>query len=639
MDGKIVIGTEVETDDLGKSIRKIENEINKLDRNTASTNEKAQREVEKLEEKYEDLQRQMDGLNLDSYYKEVERINEMYSKMPGLEDKKEEKLEQLDEVYSKQIEKANKLGFQLESIEGKIKNTQESAKRTTEEYAKQKTELEGQLKVSQSELKERERIERNQANITKVLKTTGGQLKDITRKIGRWAISILGVYSAYSLISNAMSTLSQYNEDLSNKLYSIRLMIAGTLEPIVTKIVDIIYRLLSYLNMITKAWFNIDMFAKGQSLSLKDSNKQAKNLQKTLAGFDEINKVSDSSSSGTDVGGGGNQFVPPEDVPVPEWMQWIIDHKDLIIATLLGIAGGIIAIKLGCDLLMGLGIGLIIAGIVLLIQDIIDFIKDPSWDKFADILIDLAIILAGVAIAMLAVNAANPVAWIILAIAAVVALVAVIIKNWDKIKAVLGKVWDWINEKIVKPIVNGFNNLKDKVVNAFTTVKDKVSDIFTKIKNKISDIISGIVEKFKAIGSKVGDAIGSAFKTAINGVLQMVENILNTPIKAINKLLDVINKVPGVSLGKLTTLKLPRLKTGGIINQPGRGVPVGGAIGGEAGREGVIPLTDSQAMEELGRSIGKYININLTNVTKLDNRQIAREQKIINAQSDFAFNR
>ena len=65
----------------------------------------------------------------------------------------------------------------------------------------------------------------------------------------------------------------------------------------------------------------------------------------------------------------------------------------------------------------------------------------------------------------------------------------------------------------------------------------------------------------------------------------------------------------------------------------------GGAIGGEVNKEGVIPLTDSQAMEELGQTIGKYININLTNITQLNNRQIAREQKKINAQNDFAMNR
>lgn len=136
----------------------------------------------------------------------------------------------------------------------------------------------------------------------------------------------------------------------------------------------------------------------------------------------------------------------------------------------------------------------------------------------------------------------------------------------------------------------------------------------------------------------MANVIGGAFKTVINGVLKAIENILNFPIKSINKLIDVINAVPGINISTLPTFKLPRLAKGGIINQPGRGIPVGSAIGGERGQEGVIPLTDSQQMQLLGEAIGKYINLNATIPIYMGNRQIAREIKKINAQNDFAFN-
>ena len=85
---------------------------------------------------------------------------------------------------------------------------------------------------------------------------------------------------------------------------------------------------------------------------------------------------------------------------------------------------------------------------------------------------------------------------------------------------------------------------------------------------------------------------------------------------------------------------MPRLASGGVINQPGRGVPLtNGVIGGERGQEGVIPLTDSQQMELLGEAIGKYININLTNITELDGRQIARKVDKIQQNNNFVLNR
>lgn len=83
---------------------------------------------------------------------------------------------------------------------------------------------------------------------------------------------------------------------------------------------------------------------------------------------------------------------------------------------------------------------------------------------------------------------------------------------------------------------------------------------------------------------------------------------------------------------------IPKLARGGIINQPGRGVPIS-AFGGESGAEGVIPLTNTQQMELLGSTIGKYININLTNITELDGRQIARKVEQINNNNNFVLNR
>lgn len=71
---------------------------------------------------------------------------------------------------------------------------------------------------------------------------------------------------------------------------------------------------------------------------------------------------------------------------------------------------------------------------------------------------------------------------------------------------------------------------------------------------------------------------------------------------------------------------------------PGRGIPVGGAIAGEAGREGVIPLTDSQAMQELGENIGRYITINANITNTMNGRVISRQLQQIQANQDFAYN-
>ena len=73
---------------------------------------------------------------------------------------------------------------------------------------------------------------------------------------------------------------------------------------------------------------------------------------------------------------------------------------------------------------------------------------------------------------------------------------------------------------------------------------------------------------------------------------------------------------------------------------PNKGTLVGGgsAIAGEAGKEGIIPLDDSQAMAQLGAEIGKNVVVNITNITEMNGRVIGRELKQVQSEQDFAYN-
>ena len=137
----------------------------------------------------------------------------------------------------------------------------------------------------------------------------------------------------------------------------------------------------------------------------------------------------------------------------------------------------------------------------------------------------------------------------------------------------------------------------------------------------------------KSLGAKFSDAISSSFKGALNWIIDK----LNWFVKQMNK----INiKLPGgESLFKVNIKPIPKLAKGTILNNPGRGVPVGNAIAGEAGREAYLPLSDSQLLEELGSTIGRYITINLTNETKLDGRTIARKVSQLSNNDNFLRNR
>lgn len=124
----------------------------------------------------------------------------------------------------------------------------------------------------------------------------------------------------------------------------------------------------------------------------------------------------------------------------------------------------------------------------------------------------------------------------------------------------------------------------DKFAQGFWQAIENIKNWFASIPAFFAGIIGKISDKVRAFGAKVGDIVGGAFKAVVNGVLGFIEGFINTPIRAINGLIDTINNVPGIDLGRLDEFHLPRLAKGGLAT--------GSTLAniGEAGAEAVIPL-------------------------------------------------
>lgn len=515
----------------------------------------------------------------------------------------EKSTQSLVNQYNRQVDSIKSQEFAIQKVKDQIETLQmyKDTNLIKESEAQRLNELIDKLPILESKLSQtKEEATQTGEKIQEALDKRhtiefGNGIEDIGKKIDKFKnrmTRMLGTVMIFSLvrkgltsIRNSFVSLLKENDGFNNSLNQIKANLMTAFAPIYNACLPAINSLMSALSKLTGtiAVFISGLFGK----SLKDSQKEAKKLSKSLdkvsssgedasgslASFDKLEVINDSSSSG---GGGSSGSGANYDGEI-QYSQKLLDilnnikrfieeNPELVSGAIAGITGALIALRVfGLNPIMSLGIGLIITGIVMLIQDVIKFIKDPSWDNFANILRDLAIILAGVAIAMLAVNAANPVAWILLAIAAIVALVAIIIKNWDKIKEVLGKVGNWIYQNIIKPIGDFFKGLWDGIVNGFNAAINWIKTAFNNVVNFFKNLISTIVGLFTKIGTTVGNVIGGAFKGIINGVLSAIENILNFPIKSINKLIGVINAIPGINLGKLSTFNLPRLASGTVI--------------------------------------------------------------------------
>jgi len=661
MDGWVTIGTNLDTKNLEKELRHAQNELKKFDKEAEKlTKQKAKIELDLSE--YE-RQKQLIEETTNDMLKYAQTTQEVNNVLNG----ENTQIENLNQKYATQFN-------QLNEINGKIKENEYNQQMVNSRV--------GELNSKLGRVKGFDTIKNSIDNV-------GHAVQKVTRKIGTWALAIFGIRGAYMAVRNAINVIANDNAQLKADIDYIKSAMAYALEPVVLAIVNLAKQLMFYVGYIVKALTGKNIFAnanKGLNKATGSAKALNKELSKTVASFDEMNTLQDTSNASSGGGGAGTStpsfnFGDIDKMEIP-WIDKLLEHKDEILGLLGGIAGALTAIKLGFKGIEALGIGAIIGGIVYAIEELIAYLKDPTWENFGGIIAGIGIAILGLSVFIGGVPLAIT--------GAVVLIFGIIAKYWDKIKAKLDEAYqwlisktDWVKEhfgivgeilytnflvivknvikfwdtiftsvkgildgiiKFVKGVFTGnwkmaWEGLKDIIVNVLNLMFAKTKLIFSNIIGVIKNTFSKVLDFGRSIGSKFGEVVGGAFKVVFNGIIAYIEKFLNTPIKAINGLIKVINKVPGVSLDKLPTFNLPRLAKGGILNMPGKGVNVGGAIAGEAGKEFYMPLQDEQMLNMVGQAIGKYITVNLTNVTELDGRTIARKVSEVNNNTDFLMNR
>lgn len=159
---------------------------------------------------------------------------------------------------------------------------------------------------------------------------------------------------------------------------------------------------------------------------------------------------------------------------------------------------------------------------------------------------------------------------------------------WENIKTVWSAAGDFFTG-VWTTIKSKFSSVGTWFKTTFTTAWTNIKNVFSTVGEFFGGIWDTIKSKFTSIGTKVGQAIGGAFKAAINSVLETVENTINAVPDAINGAIDILNKIPAVDIDHLGYVTLPRLAKGGIVNKSML------ANIGEAGEEAVIPLEHNKA--------------------------------------------
>lgn len=196
--------------------------------------------------------------------------------------------------------------------------------------------------------------------------------------------------------------------------------------------------------------------------------------------------------------------------------------------------------------------------------------------------------------------------------AAVIALTALIITNSKTVGKIFGQVWQGMVNYAVRSvgmIIKAVSTVLKPLIAPFSAAFGNIKTLFSGMAPWFSGLWSRVTGIFKAAGNAIGNAVGGAFKAAINGAITMVQNALNAPINAINGAIGQINKLPGVDIGKIPTLNLPKLAKGGIVSSATIAM-----IGEGSEPEAVIPLSKLDKMLD-GDGGGAKTEYNIQSIT------------------------
>jgi len=659
-DGYVVIGTKLDSKELKQDLANQKKELQKYTK-----------EAERLTKQKTKLE-----LDLSDYYEQKRLIEEHTNEILQNSQTQQEVnnqieiekrlLDELNEKYSKKLETLNK-------INQKIEDNRIEQKKLNQEINNTETSLK---KVQ------------NYSDIKGSIDDTNKSIGSIVKKVGKWALAVFSLRTAYSAVRNAVSTISQYDEQISADINYITYALSMTLKPLVEWIVNASKKLMYYIGYIANQWFGIDIWANSSAESMNATNKSAKELKKTLLGFDEINQLSDNSNDSSGIKTPSFDLSNGlADKDVPKWLKWIGEHKEEILAVVAGLTTFFVSKKIvdGITLLMGsasagtglLGlsttlaqlalIGVIAIEIVVLYEQVVkakEAIDD--YNETQNELKDSAGKLTGRMDEVIqkfnetggAVNKTDEeVRDYVDTLFSNIESNNNLIESMEETKNLLGELTgandiateaqDVYRESIVKQIdelENLYNQgkLTDEEAQRFV---DTIEEQITALENSYDPLRKNTEEY--ANNKKIAEELRKKLED-LSGTYDVDVKMNVDTSKGKSKLSNffstlgenIVNFIlPGNLSYKSIMSKIKFLASGGIIDVPGRGVPLASnVIGGEAGAEGVLPLTNADTMSKLGREIGKWITLNINLTSEIDGRILNKRLETIRNNDEFSRN-
>lgn len=590
-DGEIIINTELDNKEAQKELDRLIKKIQKSQQALAEKKDNqsgiaaelksATDEAIKTEDTVARLMEELNGLKDITNGRAVASPGatiDAYQKQSQISDE----LKRQEDILKEQNKQAEKIGKKYAEITDKVLDEERALAAARDRAGELQKQIAEQEKAPEIIKATSDAVEKFSMRVKKLAKRVlvFTVIASALRKLKTWFTNVLKTndqaQKAFAQLKAALLTLAQ--------------PIVNVLIPAFVAFVQILARVVAGLARLVSALFGTSAKASAdaakalndETKAIKGVGSAAKKAGKSLAAFDEINQLSDSSS------GGGVSLDPDFSI-----FDEADKRFDKIAKAVALIGAGLLAWKIS-DKLPGIlgtvmqkiaGIAIACGGLILIWDAVSDaFENGINWGNLGELLLGATALVGGLALAFGKVGAGIGV--VIAGGALLITAFNDIATNGTNLKNTLallaglvltGLGFFILTGSVIPLVIAGILAVVAAVLVLTGNLEEFAVNLKENILGGIIDFITGV---FTGDWEKAWDGVKKIFKGIWNSIVIVVESAINIMIKGINWLISKLNTIHfdipdwvpiiggksfGIHINPVAEVKLPRLATGAVI--------------------------------------------------------------------------
>lgn len=244
------------------------------------------------------------------------------------------KIEDLKDLLAKadmgfEVGDTMKIEADIEKLENRLRKLQSQGQNTGKETSGAFDKIKAKVKSAGTHLAGLGGKFKNVLTGSKNLgKTFTSTFNSGIKSIKRFAMGLLSVRTAVSMVSKAMQSYLSYDTQLSDSIQNCWNVLGSLLAPVLEFVVSLFSKAVSYVNAFVQALTGINLVARANKKAIDSQAKSTKKLSEAQSSLDEFHTINDDTGSGNDK---KPITVEPVDMSKLDFLfDWIEKAKQLL---------------------------------------------------------------------------------------------------------------------------------------------------------------------------------------------------------------------------------------------------------------------------------------------------------------------